>query len=229
MCQSDVILHDGIDEAIKRIETQFFLRHVYSKGMGGNLVNLMKRNADWVLKIPDSPLYPIMMDLFSLKSPKLIDVDSRLTCVAGGSSPPFPFPSARDYYIWASSHRCLSDIRVPLLAINAADDPIVRHVPLDVGANTHVALALTANGGHLGWFESGEKWGEVQRWVTRPVLEWLRVMGEHHAPDVTPPSEIEVVDGWTREIGKPHLGYRELGDFGDVVGTEGEAGLLQGL
>ena len=197
--------------------------------MGGNLVNLMKQNADCVLKIPDNPLTPIMIDLFSLKSPKLIDVDSRLTCVAGGSSPPFPFSSAKDYYVWASSHHCLGDIRVPLLAVNAADDPIVRHVPHDVGSNSHVALAITANGGHLGWFESGERWGEVKRWITRPVIEWLAVMGENYVPNVTPPLEIEVVDGWTREVGRPHLGYRELGDYVEVPGIEGEGGLLQGL
>ena len=198
--------------------------------MGGNLVNLMKRNAEWVLKVPDNPLTPIMMELNSLKSPKLIEVDSRLTSVVGGSSPPFPFPSAKDYYIWASSHKSLGKTQVPLLAVNAADDPIVRHLPLDVGSNTHVALAVTANGGHLGWFESGESWGQVRRWITRPVVEWLKVMGEYYVPTNTPPLNIETVDGWTREIGKSHLGYRELGDFGDVVGVEGEGNnILQGL
>ena len=106
----------------------------------------------------------------------------------------------------------------------------MRHLPLDVGSNTHVALAVTANGGHLGWFESGESWGQVRRWITRPVVEWLKVMGEYYVPTNTPPLNIETVDGWTREIGKSHLGYRELGDFGDVVGVEGEGNnILQGL
>lgn len=213
----------------QRIESEFFLRHVYSRGMGGNLVNLMKQNANWVQKIPDNPMTPIMMELFSIKSPKLIDVDSRLTSIVGGSSPPFPFATARDYYIWASSHRCLGDIRVPLLAVNAGDDPIVRHLPLNVGSNQYVALAVSANGGHLGWFESGDKWGEVRRWITRPALEWLKVMGQNYVPNATPPLKSEVVDGWTREVERSNLGYRELGDFGEVVGVAGETGFIQGL
>jgi predicted alpha/beta-fold hydrolase len=44
---------------------------------------------------------------------------------------------------------------VPLLAINAKDDPIVHKNPLDCGLNPYVALAITKQGGHLGWFKDG--------------------------------------------------------------------------
>jgi predicted alpha/beta-fold hydrolase len=58
---------------------------------------------------------------------------------------------------------------VPLLAINSGDDPIVRELPEDAGANDWVALVTTSGGGHLGWFEGKGLLG-VERWVTRPVL-----------------------------------------------------------
>lgn len=198
--------------------------------MGGNLVTLVKRHLVALSAFPDSPLAPMLAELLTMKSPTLRDVDSRMTRVAGGSSPPFPFSSARAYYEWASSDHCLGDIRVPLLAVNADDDPIVRSLPLDVGGNGWVVLAVTRGGGHLGWFEAGSgTWGTVRRWISRPVIEWLKAAAEDIVGRDLPPLQWEEVDGWTREVGREHLGYRDLGDCGQVEGVQGEDGLLAGL
>jgi predicted alpha/beta-fold hydrolase len=59
---------------------------------------------------------------------------------------------------------------VPLLAVNAVDDPIVRALPDDVGGNGWVALIVTSGGGHLGWFGGGNGVFGIQRWITQPVL-----------------------------------------------------------
>lgn len=197
--------------------------------MGSNLVNLMKRNAASISALPESKLSHILPHLFSLKSPTLHDVDQCLTRMVGGSSPPFPFPSALDYYKWASSHDCLKDIRVPTLAVNAADDPIVGHVPLDVGGNGYVALVITPGGGHLGWFECFDQHGQVRRWITCPAIEWLRAIGEDLITSPVRYPLVEVIDGWTSEVGRPGLGYMLAGEVGEIVGVEGEGGLLAGL
>lgn len=192
-------------------------------------MNLMKRNAPYVEKFPENKLSSILPDLFAIKSPTLHDVDSRLTRNVGGSSPPFPFPTAKAYYAWASSHHCLNDIRVPFLAVNAADDPIVRHLPYDVGNNGHVALAVTEGGGHLGWFEATEERGTVRRWIIKPVIEWLKAVGDDLE---TSPRQIQAVetDGeWTQLVDRPDLGYKEIGDAGHIEGVEGEGGLFAGL
>jgi predicted alpha/beta-fold hydrolase len=78
----------------------------------------------------------------------------------------FPFSDLDTYYDWAASHIVLKDVTVPLLAIDATDDPLVRAVPVDSNGNPSVVLARTRIGGHLGWFKAGGG-----RWITRPMLE----------------------------------------------------------
>ncbi|KAF7322957.1 AB hydrolase-1 domain-containing protein [Mycena chlorophos] len=151
------------------------LRHtaigrVYSRAMGANLVNIIKKNYDGLSKQPK--LAEPVANVLNLKNAFLDDFDETFTRIAGGSSADFPFASAHDYYEWASSHTVLPKIRKPFLAINAADDPVVQHVPFDGGGNGFVVMALTAAGGHLGWFHSSAE-GKTVRWITRPVLEWL--------------------------------------------------------
>lgn len=212
-----------------RLEKDFFLRTIYSKAMAQNLINLLKRHSATVDKMDEDRLSPLIPKISAMKKPTLKEFDDTITSVVGGSSPPFPLPNAEAYYRWASSDHHLKDIRVPLLAFNAADDPVVGHCPLDVGNNGLVALALTNGGGHLGWFESaGGK--SVRRWVTRPVLEWLRAVHEDLETDNRKPLPIVVQDSeWTTEVGREHLGVKFLGDAGEVVGIEGEEGLLAGL
>ncbi|THH05238.1 hypothetical protein EW145_g4942 [Phellinidium pouzarii] len=212
----------------ERMEGSFFLRNVYSKAMATNLVNLIKRHIPAINKLPENRMTPLIPKLYALKNPTLIEFDSLVTRTIGGSSPPFPLPSARAYYEWASSDHCLKDIRVPLLALNADDDPVVGHLPLDIGNNGYVALVVTAGGGHLGWFEEGM--GKFfRRWITRPVLEWLRAVCEDVNMEPSQASQI-VEDGeWLVEVGREELGVKVIGDVGEIEGIEGEGGLFAGL
>lgn len=214
-----------------RIEDGFILRNVYSKGMGANLVNLLKRHVAALERLPPGHrAEQVLPKLQELSNPRLSTFDNEITSRLGGSVPPFPFASAKDYYTWASSHKCLPSVKVPLLAVNASDDPIVGHLPLDVGENGYVALAVTTHGGHLGWFESSGdgRWG-VRRWITRPVLEWLKAAVEDLEVSPSKAPEIIEVGEWTTESGREHLGHKVLGDVGEIEGVEGEGGLLQGL
>ena len=95
--------------------------------------------------------------------------------------------------IAASSHTSIPNIRVPFLAINAADDPIVGFSPsAEVEAlSTSCVLAVTPYGGHLGWFENQESGLKStlrggpppDRWVRRPVLEFIRACAEDFMPE----------------------------------------------
>jgi uncharacterized protein len=117
---------------------------------------------------------------------------------------------------------------VPLLAVNAGDDPIVRSLPGSVGDNPFIALMITNGGGHLGWFSGGRLFG-VRRWITRPVLEWFKATAE----DLVSPSpalpQVYEKDGWIIEEGRGHLGVKVVEGVERVIGIEGEEGLLQGL
>ncbi|KAL0946923.1 hypothetical protein HGRIS_013084 [Hohenbuehelia grisea] len=205
-------------------------KHVYAKGMGSNLLNLLKKHSAPLSRDPEHHVARALVRAMSLKSPTLEEFDNTFTCVAGGSSPPFPFANATEYYNWSSSHTVLGSIRVPFLAINAADDPVVQDVPMDGADNGNIVMVLTPKGGHLGWFESVGA-SSVRRWVVQPVLEWLQAMVQ------TLPSEGRLrgrpmyvdAEGFLREEGNDKTGCRELEEGAIVDGTEPEEGLLQGL
>ena len=210
-----------------RLNASIIGRYIYSQSMGGNLLSVLKRHAEEFAKFQDERIAEALLKGLALKSPTLEDFDDTFTRVAGGSSPPFPFASATDYHNWASSHKVLGDIRIPFLAINAADDPVVRDVPMDAAGNGWVTLALTCGGGHLGWFEPAPT-GGVQRSIKKPVLEWLKVTGEQIVYGGERGPELYELDGFLKERGRDHLGIKEI-DGGGLVVTKDKGGFLQGL
>jgi predicted alpha/beta-fold hydrolase len=206
----------------------FLGKHVYSKGMGGNLLNLLKRHLKALQADPEHRVAKAIPLTLALKNPTLEKFDDTFTRVAGGSAPIFPFATAHDYYRYSSSHYVVKDVKVPFLAINAADDPVVRNVPMDGGGNGLVIMELTTAGGHLGWFQAGA--GFVDRWTTKPVLEWLELVGEYLIPEMEKPAPLYVdEDGFIKEEGRPILGCKEIEGGGVIDGNGGEAGMLQGL
>ncbi|ESK94648.1 lipid metabolism-related [Moniliophthora roreri MCA 2997] len=216
-----------------RLESTYIGKYIYGRALGGNLVALIKRHHK-VLAL-DHPALPIALAvsrLLSVPSPTLTQYDEYFTRFIGGPAEEgYPFPSVNAFYNHTSSHHLVKDIRVPFLAINAADDPVVQHVPMmdddDAQDNPFVVMALTAGGGHLGWFKDSS--GE--RWTTKPVLEWLRMVVE----DVIHDSKTELPrlyvddEGFVREEGRPLLGCKECDGGGLIDANGGESGVLQGL
>ncbi len=122
----------------------------------------------------------------------------------------------------------LPDVRVPLLALNAADDPIVQKVPDDVD-NPSVVLAVTPGGGHLGWFETGKDGpGSVSRWITKPVIEWLRLVGEDLVLERKTKEVYVSEDGFFKESGRDDIGCKVI-DGGGLVEDTADGNLMQGL
>jgi predicted alpha/beta-fold hydrolase len=199
--------------------------------MGGNLLNLVKRHMNSLLQDPEHRVAKAVPAVLSLVNPTLEQFDDTFTRVAGGSAPTFPFPTAIDYYLWASSHKVVKDIKVPFLAINAADEPVVQDAPMDGADNGLAVMVLTRGGGHLGWFEAGEAYREVNRWYTKPVLEWLQLNGEYVACDGNSRASPLYVNenGFLKEEGgRDELGCKEIEGGGMIDGSGGE-GMLQGL
>ena len=195
------------------LEGRWFHRTFYSKTLGNNVLSLYRSHLPTLQSFPPTPGRPTLEQILSLRSPRLIDADEFIISKFGGPAPPWPFPSVNVYYAHASSDHALAGIRVPFLAISSKDDPIVQEVPAHCGDNGWCAVALTEGGGHLGWFEDkkGSWWKfGVQKWVRKPVLEWLKATIEVFKRENTPNVEVEVVDGFTQLKGHPEFGFKEI-------------------
>lgn len=104
------------------------------------------------------------------KSYSIRDFDNYFTCRIG------KFETVDTYYRKCSSAQFLSKVSVPLLCVNALDDPVCTKeaIPWDeCRANKNIVLATTLHGGHLAFFE-GLMAGSI--WWVRAVKEFLSVL-----------------------------------------------------
>ncbi|KAI9446477.1 AB-hydrolase YheT [Lactarius indigo] len=209
------------------LHEDWFRRRIYAEKLGGNLRRLISRHLDSITKFPDSRLAQSLPELFSHKSLTVAQFDNLVTVHSGGTSPPFPFANAYDYYAHASSHKVLGDVRIPFLAINSDDDPVVKHIPVYETDNEWVVLVVTRGGGHIGWFEcTGNR---VRRWIQQPALEWFKATVEKIKAPQRPVRRIRSEDGWLVESGREHLGCRDVGEGGIIEDSNRQKDLFAGL
>ncbi|KAK7033177.1 AB hydrolase-1 domain-containing protein [Favolaschia claudopus] len=196
-------------------------RHLYLRGMGENVMAIMRRHEKAFLNDPATA--KAAHTVLRMKRPTLTQFDHLFTCYVGDSAP-FPFEDVHQYYTWASSHKVAEQIRVPCLTINAEDDPVIQRVQTSTGQNGFIVSVLTAAGGHLGWFKSKRK-----RWTTKPVLEWMELFGRDVVYDRIEPSISVDESSYLRNSCWPDLGCRVVTGGGLINGNRPESELFQGL
>lgn len=143
------------DVANKALQRGWFNREVYNRALGTNMKKLFEKHVDQIAKNP-------AIDLEKIRSAKYLFEFDRYV-----QGPTWGYPTEGAYYRDASSVDASMGIRVPLLAIHAADDPIVCDEALpfeEVQVTPYIVLCVTSLGGHLGWFETGGG-----RWFVKPV------------------------------------------------------------
>ncbi|KAJ2745982.1 medium-chain fatty acid ethyl ester synthase/esterase 2 [Coemansia sp. BCRC 34301] len=89
----------------------------------------------------------------------------------------FGFQSAKELNVGGSCVHHLKDVRVPMLFINALDDPMCyrRTIPFnEIAKNPSLVLACTRYGGHLAYFEGAS----VTPWLPKQLLLFVRAMLE---------------------------------------------------
>ncbi|MBA0768753.1 hypothetical protein Gotri_017533 [Gossypium trilobum] len=121
---------------------------VYDKALARSIRNIFKRHILLFEDIGGEYNIPL-----ALNARQVRDFDEGLTRVS------FGFKSLDEYYYKASCFHSIKQVQVPLLCIQAANDPIspARAIPREeIEANRNCLLIVTPKGGHLGWVAGAE-------------------------------------------------------------------------
>jgi predicted alpha/beta-fold hydrolase len=111
------------------------------------------------------------------------NIDGYLDCAASTTMTEFHdrlyplagFETREAYYLGSNPMEVARDVDVPVLVINAADDPVcvernVHHHLDDMQQRSRMTLALTRRGGHCGFFARP---GGTDSWADRAIAEYL--------------------------------------------------------
>uniref|UniRef100_A0A1I7ZN09 AB hydrolase-1 domain-containing protein n=1 Tax=Steinernema glaseri TaxID=37863 RepID=A0A1I7ZN09_9BILA len=87
------------------------------------------------------------------------------------------FPSLEEFYRWCSSLPLIPSLKIPMVFMNALDDPIVpeklwQPVKEICAENTNLAFILTKHGGHLGFLEGRSVAPNSVTWLDRFIVEY---------------------------------------------------------
>lgn len=90
------------------------------------------------------------------------------------TSKQFGYKSSDHYYTDASIHNKIHALQVPVLTLNAADDPFspLHAIPVkEATKNNHIAMVITDRGGHIGFLEGVYPRGRtyMHRWMSQYV------------------------------------------------------------
>jgi len=138
---------------------------VYDLGVSKKLTRLLRRHSHL---FKDSP-YDV--DHIAKNVSSVEDFDKLFTCKF------FGYEDTRSYYDAQSSIHHIPHINLPLLLVNALDDPIVDptlvpfHLPQD---NHNLILVTTEKGGHLAWCEG--LFRPNGHWHERLALEFVEAL-----------------------------------------------------
>lgn len=164
--------------ACEKISNDFWSQKLFSQNITQFLVRMVKVNMK-ELEVPEgtkpdqepSVEHPSYLGFTqtnlkkAFKFTKMEQFDSMFTAPALG------FKDAMDYYSHASPVNRFDKITVPLLSINAMDDPIIgdEHIlKSHIDANPNVMVIETDLGGHLAYLQE-----DGDSWATRKITDFI--------------------------------------------------------
>ncbi|KAL2610814.1 hypothetical protein R1flu_022506 [Riccia fluitans] len=160
MCNPfDLVLAD------KNFHTGF--NNVYDKSLASALKKIFNKHAKLFEGIGGE------FDIEKAANPRTVrEFDEGITRVS------FGFNTVDEYYDYSSSSRSIKDVRIPLLCVQAKDDPIAPAAGIpraDIEANKNCALVVTPGGGHLGWI-AGAAAPFGAPWTDPLVMDYLKLL-----------------------------------------------------
>ncbi|XP_008239230.1 PREDICTED: embryogenesis-associated protein EMB8 [Prunus mume] len=138
---------------------------VYDKALASALSKIFKKHALLFEDMGGDFNIPLAANAKSVR-----EFDDGLTRVS------FGFKSVDDYYSNSSSSNSIKDVCIPLLCIQAGNDPIApnRGIPReDIKDNPNCMLIVTPKGGHLGWV-AGPEAPFGAPWTDPVVMDFLQ-------------------------------------------------------
>lgn len=137
-------------------------RNLYGKHFSKSLVKMLEDNLQ-VLKQD-----PYMAKFYAEKLDKVTTVEEFDNWF---TSKMFGFNTSFEYYRYGTSSNRIPQIRTPMLAISATDDPIVGSESLpyrEIESNPYTMLIESSKGGHVAWFDA-----KGERWYQDPLCRFL--------------------------------------------------------
>lgn len=132
---------------------------------------LRKLKVKMELKEKMFPHNPLVSTVGFRDIKNFIDFDNRYTAPLHG------YKSADDFYKQASTKPMLGSIKVPIMIVQAANDPFSGEKCLDIGdiINPNIKFKVTKQGGHVGFMEGGEYYTWAER---RALMFYKEITGK---------------------------------------------------
>ncbi|XP_052813772.1 phospholipase ABHD3-like [Mya arenaria] len=133
----------NVFESVETLEKPGINKHILNRMLAKGLVENFKKN----MHLFESHIDDVH---HVLKSTTIREFDDRFT------APMFGYQTWEDYYRDACIHDKVHALEVPVLCLNAADDPFSPHYAIPVNEaedNDNIAILVTSHGGHIGFLD----------------------------------------------------------------------------
>lgn len=150
-------------------------RRIYNYGLTRNVLKVINQHKEDLARHFQSEEIPTKLnwkDIFSAKELKELDENFTLKMCKENNM--------EDFYRYNSSSQFMDKIALPMLILNAQDDPIVpeklhKYPKQLMEVNKNVLFVRPPHGGHLGFFEGGVIIPNSVTWLDRMLAEFMQV------------------------------------------------------
>lgn len=151
------------------------LRFLYNYGLTRNVLKVVKHHKPVLAELCRTMNPPLDLNWNKIISAKALhQLDTEFTLKLLNE------PDINEFYQENSSSPYLDKIQIPILLLNAEDDPMIpqehhKHMKRHTTVNSNALFAVTPYGGHLGFYEGGYFLANKLTWMDRMLCQFFKV------------------------------------------------------